>query len=245
MSSIPRIYLATRLTPGDQVLLDERTRHHIINVLRLKKGADLLIFNGEGGEFKARLFVSGKQATVELLSYCHVNRESGLHLHLVQGISRGDRMDLTIQKAVELGVSRITPVFSRRSISKLDTDRLGKRMDHWHSVLISACEQSGRCLLPVLETPLPLEHWLDQTTTESNRYLLDPEAGQSLGIMPKDAANIKLIIGPEGGFDQQELNYAETKSCLRVRFGPRTLRTETAAIAAIAVLQALAGDLSL
>lgn len=245
MSSIPRVYLATHLVSGERVWLDERARHHIVNVLRLKTGADLLIFNGEGGEFKARLFVSGKQATVELMDYCRVNRESGLDLHLVQGISRNDRMDLTIQKVVELGVSKITPVFTRRSISKLESNRLKKRMDHWQSVLTGACEQSGRCLLPMLGTPLPLEHWLDQTVTEPNRYLLDPEARQSMNIVPRDATNITLVIGPEGGFDQQELNYAETKNCLRVRFGPRTLRTETAAIAAIAVLQGLAGDLSL
>lgn len=244
MSSIPRVHLAARLTTGDHVTLDERARHHIVNVLRLKTGADLLIFNGEGGEFKARLFVSGKQATVELTSYCDIDRESGLHLHLVQGISRGDRMDFTIQKAVELGVSRITPVFSRRSISKLEAGRLEKRLDHWRNVLVGACEQSGRCVLPVLETPLSLELWLDQTAAEPNRYLLSPTAGCSLNTIPRDAAGITLVIGPEGGFDQQELDYAVSKNCLPMRFGPRILRTETAAVAAIAVLQALAGDLS-
>lgn len=244
MSSIPRVHLTARLTVGDHVTLDERARHHIVNVLRLKTGADLLIFNGEGGEFKARLFVSSKQATVELTSYCDINRESDLHLHLVQGISRGDRMDFAIQKAAELGVSRITPVFSRRSISKLEAGRLEKRLDHWRNVLIGACEQSGRCTLPVLETPLLLEHWLDQTAAEPNRYLLDPSADLSLNAVPRDATGMTLVIGPEGGFDRQELNYASSRNCLLIRFGPRILRTETAAIAAIAVLQALAGDLS-
>lgn len=244
MSSIPRVHLTARLATGDHVTLDERARHHIVNVLRLKTGADLLIFNGEGGEFKARLFVNGKQASVELTDYRDISRESGLHLHLVQGISRGDRMDFTIQKAVELGVSRITPVFSKRSISKLEAGRLEKRLDHWRNVLIGACEQSGRCVLPELETPLSLEQWLDQTATGPHRYILDPTANRSLNVVPRDAVSVALVIGPEGGFDRQELDYAESKNCLPICFGPRILRTETAAIAAIAVLQALAGDLS-
>lgn len=245
MSSIPRVYLAAPLTTGNHVTLDERARHHIVNVLRLKTGADLLVFNGNGGEFGAKLFINGKQATAELTSFCDINRESSLHLHLVQSISRGDRMDLTIQKAVELGVSRITPVFSRRSISKLDADRLEKRVQHWQNVLIGACEQSGRCVPPVLEAPMPLDRWLDQTAGEPNRYLLDPGAKQSVNIVSPDCTSLTLIVGPEGGFDEQELAYAESKNCLRVGFGPRTLRTETAAIAALAVLQALAGDLFL
>lgn len=245
MSSTPRVYLAAPLTLGDRVMLDERARHHVVNVLRLKAGAALLVFNGDGTEFTAKLSVSGKQATAELVDCHRIDRESCLHLHLIQGVSRGDRMDLTIQKAVELGVSRITPVFSRRSVSKLDQDRLEKRMAHWQSVLTSACEQSGRCVLPVLETPLPLEDWLDQTATQPNRYLLDPEAKQSMNIVSRDSVDIKLVIGPEGGFDREELSYADSRNCLRIRFGPRTLRTETAAIAALAVLQALAGDLYL
>lgn len=245
MSSIPRVYLAKPLSVGDCVTLDEPARHHIVNVLRLKTDADLLIFNGDGGEFNAKLHVSGKHATVRLVSYCDINRESRLHLHLVQGISRGDRMDMTIQKAVELGVSRITPVFTLRSASKLDSDRLEKRIQHWQSILTNACEQSGRCILPALDTPLPLDRWLDQTAAETGRYILDPGANQSLNIIPPNSTGLKLIIGPEGGFDSQELEYAETTNCRRIRFGPRILRTETAAIASLAILQALAGDLSL
>ncbi|HEX7027986.1 MAG TPA: 16S rRNA (uracil(1498)-N(3))-methyltransferase [Gammaproteobacteria bacterium] len=245
MSLTPRVYLAIPLSAGNCVTLDQQARHHIVNVLRLKTGADLLVFNGQGGEFKAKLVISGKQAAVELLDFCEVNRESGLHLHLIQAVSRGDRMDLTIQKAVELGVNRITPVFSLRSVSKLDTDRLEKRTRHWQSVLTSACEQSGRCILPVLEHPIPLDRWLNVTTDEPNRYILDPEANQSINVIPQKLADLKLVVGPEGGFDRQELEYAEATNCMRIRFGPRILRTETAAIAALAALQSRHGDLFL
>ncbi len=244
----PRIYLPLPLEPGSSVLLDERAKHHTVNVLRLKQGAKLILFNGTGNEYQATLSKAGKQAEVIIEAITESNPESPLTIQLIQGIARGDRMDFAIQKAVELGVKQITPVFTQRSVSKLDEKRQQKRLNHWQGILISACEQSGRCVLPQLDAPTTFNNWLESQSIQDdivNSFILDPGASFGLNHIQHSNKKISLIIGPEGGFTDEELLTASNKGHQRLYLGPRILRTETAGIAAIAAIQASIGDLSL
>lgn len=237
----PRIYVDAALAQGTEVILDERNYHHLVHVLRMQSAAEILLFNNRGGEYRGRLRVEKKSARVEVLSYLATDRESRLKLHLAQAISRGDRMDITLQKAVELGVSEISPLYSERN-QKMDARTSEKKMTHWRGIIISACEQSGRCTLPALNAPVSLMEWLDaRSKDESECYILDPEASGKFS--PGTAENIALLTGPEGGFTRQEIELAARQGCTAVRLGPRVLRTETAGIAALTVCQALSGDL--
>jgi 16S rRNA (uracil1498-N3)-methyltransferase len=237
----PRIYVDSALASGISVNLDERNFHHLAHVLRMQNGAEVTLFNNRGGEYGGRLTVEKKSARVEVLSFRETDRESALHLHLAQAISRGDRMDITLQKAVELGVTALTPLYSERS-QKMDARAREKKMMHWRGIVISACEQSGRCTLPELHDPVSLDEWLGARRDEEiSRYILDPEARG--GFTPKNQARIALLAGPEGGFSRQEIELAANHGCAPVRLGPRILRTETAGIAALTVCQAQAGDL--
>jgi 16S rRNA (uracil1498-N3)-methyltransferase len=239
--STPRIYVDSALAPGINVILDERNYHHLVRVLRMQNDAEVMLFNNRGGEYGGRLRVEKKSARVEVLSFLDTDRESELQLHLAQAISRGDRMDITLQKAVELGVTAITPLYSERS-QKMDARASGKKMDHWRGIVISACEQSGRCTLPVLNAPVSLMEWLVAPREDTaRRYILDPESRGKFS--PRQLTHAALVTGPEGGFSRQEIELAEKHGCTPVRLGPRILRTETAGIAALAVCQALSGDL--
>lgn len=237
----PRIYVDSTLAAGTNVILDERNYHHLVHVLRMQNDAEVMLFNNHGGEYHGRLRVEKKSARVEVLSFLDTDRESKLHLHLAQAISRGDRMDVTLQKAVELGVTAITPLYSERS-QKMDARTREKKMAHWQGVVISACEQSGRCTLPELNAPVSLPEWLaGPRDGEVRRFVLDPEATGEFS--PRKLAHIALVTGPEGGFSRQEIELAEKHGCTPARLGPRILRTETAGIAALTVCQALSGDL--
>lgn len=237
----PRIYVDSALASGIDVILDERNYHHLVHVLRMQNEAEVLLFNNRGGEYSGRLRVEKKSARVEVQSFLETDRESGLQLQLAQAISRGDRMDITLQKAVELGVTGITPLYSERS-QKMDARTREKKMAHWRGIVISACEQSGRCTLPVLNEPVFLAEWLaGPLADEVQRYILDPEARGKFS--PRKLAHIALVTGPEGGFSRQEIELAEKHGCSPARLGPRILRTETAGIAALTVCQALSGDL--
>jgi 16S rRNA (uracil1498-N3)-methyltransferase len=229
------------LALGGSVILDERNYHHLVRVLRMQNDAEVLLFNNRGGEYCGRLLVEKKSARVEVLSFLGTDRESGLHLHLAQAISRGDRMDITLQKAVELGVTTITPLYSERS-QKMDARASEKKMAHWRGIVISACEQSGRCTLPALNSPVSLMEWLGAPRENAaQRYILDPEARGKFS--PRQLTHAALVTGPEGGFSREEIELAEKHGCMPVRLGPRILRTETAGIAALTVCQALSGDL--
>lgn len=237
-----RLFVDQALEPGAEIPLDEFAAHHARSVLRLGAGDRVVLFDGRGGEYDAELVVvarSGVRARVG--AHIEVDRESPLDLTLVQSVSRGERMDYTLQKAVELGVGRIVPVTSRRTVVRLDRERAAKRGRHWQGVVRHAAEQSGRTRLPDLAPVEPFDAWLARPA-DGPRLLLSPNADEALAAVARDATSLTLIAGPEGGFDPAEIEAARAAGALPVRLGPRTLRTETAAVAALAVLQALAGD---
>ena len=253
---IPRIYYPEHLTCGNTVTLDENASRHLLRVLRLAPGATVIVFNGRGGEYEARLDeIGNKLAAVTMERYIDCARESPLHIILAQGIARGERMDYTLQKAVELGVARIVPLFTDRCEVRLSGERLHRRLDHWRALMINACEQCGRTIIPDIDTPLPLMNWIgdltssqDVTTSPSAPYklVLDPRAAQSLSDIEAPHADngILVLTGPEGGLSDTEITRAEQSGFIRLRLGPRILRTETAPVAVLAALQSLWGDLS-
>ena len=240
---LPRIYHSIPLCAGGRAELSDSAANHVARVLRLQVGAPLIIFNGEGGEFAATIEILNKNSvTVRLGEFNNCERESPLTVWLAQGISRGERMDFTIQKAVEMGVSRIIPLFTEHCGVQLDEERLKKRLRHWQGVATSACEQCGRNRIPHIDPPAKLSNWLMEPGN-GLRLVLDPNAEHSLPDIPPPAQCISLLIGPEGGLSEQELELAKQAGHVGLRLGPRILRTETAAVAALAAAQALWGDL--
>ncbi len=235
---IPRIFLPVPLAAGALVTLDGTAANHLTRVLRLKPGAELVLFNGEGGEYPAVLEAA---ATARLGALRAVECESPLAITLVQGISRAERMDFTIQKAVELGVTHIVPVFAARSVVELRGERLQRRIQHWQGVIVGACEQCGRNRVPALDAAVDLSEWLRRAPAPSLRLVLNHRATASLHTLPRPTA-LTLLIGPEGGLEESELSQAERAGFIGMRLGPRVLRTETAAVAALAALQTLWGD---
>jgi 16S rRNA (uracil1498-N3)-methyltransferase len=236
-------FYCPRLSEAQQIFtLPDAVHRHAVQVLRLKKGGGLRLFDGQGLEFDTILeTVTKRESSVRLLSKVSVKIESPLNITLLQGISRGERMDFALQKAVELGVTRIIPIATERCNVQLSAGRDQKRMAHWHGVMVSACEQSGRSLLPVLSTVMQLGESLIENKLGC-RLVLDPSA--KTGFMTlEQRQNITLLIGPEGGLSEQEIQQAQTAGFQPVSFGPRILRTETATVAALAVVQTLWGDL--
>ncbi len=239
----PRIHLPVPLAVGQTVELDENARRHVVQVLRLRAGDGIVLFNGEGGEWPATIVEAGKrsvQARIE--SFTDIDRESPLNVHLGLGISKGERMDFALQKATELGVARITPLFTERVVVRLDDKRLAKRQDHWRGVIVAACEQSGRNRLPVLHDAMSFADWL-AVRDEACRLFLDPVAARSLKDLPAPETRVALAIGPEGGFSARERDRIRERDFTGVQLGPRILRTETAAMAALAAVQVLWGDM--
>ena len=240
---IPRIYTPVTLITGNAIELDENAFNHAIRVLRLRQDDTIILFNGQGGEYKAELDeVQKKHATVRIGQFVDRDCESPLTIILGQCISRGEKMDYTIQKAVELGVSQIVPLFSERCGVKLNQERQDKRLQHWHSVIISACEQCGRNRIPELHDAMSLQTWQQQLTA-SLKLVLDPTAADSLATLSKPANDVALLIGPEGGLSDDEINNAIKHGFCGIRLGPRILRTETAGLTALSVIQQLWGDL--
>lgn len=239
-----RVYLDTPLASGTTIELPEGAFRHLIQVLRMQAGDALTVFDGRGGEYEARLdAVLKRGATLSVGAFHQVSRESALELTLVQGISKGDRMDFTIQKAVELGVTRIVPVTTERCNVNLDRERQDRKFEHWRGVMISACEQSGRTRLPELAAVQRFTDWLALPAT-GPRLMLDPLGAIPLAqVQAGQSGGISLVVGPEGGLSPAELRIGSSAGCLGVRLGPRVLRTETAGVAALSVLQALFGDL--
>jgi 16S rRNA (uracil1498-N3)-methyltransferase len=240
----PRVYVSEPLRPATRATLDERAAGHVVRVLRLRAGAALVLFDGNGGAYDAVLREAHKNAVVaEVGDFRPGEAQAPLDLILVQGISRGERMTFTLQKAVELGVSRILPLWSERSQVRLQGERLANRLRHWEGVVISACEQCGRTRIPVIEQPL---HFADQQWDESRfgmKIMLDPEAPQGLRRLGARFDRCTLLAGPEGGFSSTERQAAVAAGFTGISLGPRILRTETAALAALAAIQAFWGDL--
>ncbi|MDQ7074424.1 MAG: 16S rRNA (uracil(1498)-N(3))-methyltransferase [Gammaproteobacteria bacterium] len=240
---IPRIYTATPLSLQQNLSLSVQASRHITSVLRLKIGDHIILFDGQGGQYRAHIVQLDKRITVETSDFEDHSCESPLQIHLAQVISKGDRMDYTLQKSVELGVSSIQPLFSRRSVVKLKGSRLEKRQQHWQEVIISACEQCGRNRLPELKPTLNLEQWLQQSQAEATHphLILDPQASETLSQREHHPEQT-LLIGPEGGLSKEEIQLAQQHNFEGVCIGPRILRTETAALVALTVLQAHWGD---
>ncbi len=242
---IPRLYLPEPITAQSEIELPDAAANYIGKVLRLKPGHPLRLFDGRGGEYAAEVIECGKRSVrVAVSTHQQGEVESPLALTLVQAVSKGERMDLTLQKAVELGVTRIAPVFSERSVVNLKGDRLDKRLEHWQGVIISACEQCGRNTLPHFEAAVDLDHWLaTPLPADALGLLLQPESPQGLRELQPPEGETLLLVGPEGGFSDQEIDSARKAGYRGIRLGPRVLRTETAGLAALASLQTLWGDL--
>lgn len=242
-----RLFVSDTLSSGLQLQLNAEQARYIGKVLRLRVGDAVTVFNGQGGEFAATAEAIGKNSAVLLIGeQSDVATESPLKVHLVQGISRGDRMDFVVQKATELGVKRISPVLTEYGVIKLDAARAAKRRAHWQSIAESACEQSGRTRPPLVDEPMGLNAWFGARTKEADTDLiLRPGATTALASLSEPVTKVCLLIGPEGGFSNSEYEDAEIAGFSSVSLGPRILRTETAAIAAIAVMQVLWGDLRL
>lgn len=239
---MPRFYCPFPLAVGQLVALPDEVARHAVGVLRLRSGEAVTLFNGDGREYAGVLEQRGKGAAVLLRADSSPQRESPLRVVLAQGISSGERMDLTIQKSVELGVAAIQPLVMRRTIVKLAGEKLERRRAHWQAVAISACEQCGRNAVPQVAPIQDFATWLKDHDASARGLLLDPEAQAGLGDLPAPSGPVTLLAGPEGGFDGYERDTAIRAGFGTVRLGPRILRTETAALAALAAMQTLWGD---
>jgi len=241
-----RFHVRGTLGNGSEIRLSAEAAHHAVRVLRLGVGEPVVLFDGHGGEFEARITrMERGEVLVKTGAHREVERESRLHIVLVQGLSSGDRMDITLQKAVELGVARIQPVATERSVVKLKDERAHRRMEHWRNLVVSACEQCGRNRVPEVLPLLDLPDWLAQLTVpaqgDETRLVLSPAAERSLKELAPPA-RMMLLIGPEGGLSAAETRLAQSRGFVPVRLGPRILRTETAALAALSAIQMLWGD---
>lgn len=238
---VSRLYVALPLTMNGQVELDDDSGHYIRTVLRLKKDDSIVLFNGSGGEYFCVLGeVSRKTVSVMVRSWSDRSVESPLQVTLGLGISRGDRMDLSVQKAVELGVNKITPIITERCVVQLKGEKKQQRLQHWQKIAQHATEQSGRTVLPELTDIATLQNWV--SNQHGLKIFLDPYADASLAQLQPSDMKVTLLTGPEGGFTDQERNIAKEAGFIPVRFGSRILRTETASIAALAAVQMLWGD---
>ena len=240
---LTRIHVDAALAPGARVALPEAAAAHLVRVLRLQPGDACVLFNGDGHDYDARIDAIGKRgAGAEVLTARAVDNESPLRITLLQGIARGEKMDWILQKATELGIAEVLPVASERSEVKLDAARADKRLAHWRSVVVSACEQSGRARVPGVAAPQSLASAL-ATGPAMPGYLLDPFADQAIAGLPAAMDQCTLAVGPEGGWSARDREQLLAAGFVGLRLGPRVLRTETAGIAAIAALQSRAGDL--
>ncbi len=239
-----RIHVDAELGPGLELSLPAAAAHHVRGVLRLVRDDELVVFDGRGAEYEARLVaVARDDVRVLLGAACGRVTESPLEVTLVQSISRGERMDYTIQKAVELGIQRIVPVVSQRTVVRLSAEREDKRLIHWRGIVRHAAEQSGRSCLPEVTAVCTLDNWL-AAPARVPAYLLQPDSGRSLASEPAPGSAVALLVGPEGGFERDEIRRLIESGVQAVHLGPRILRTETAALVALAIIQAHWGDLA-
>jgi 16S rRNA (uracil1498-N3)-methyltransferase len=247
---LTRVFLDAELHSGSRVELARDSASHLAKVLRARIGDELILFNGHGSEFAAVIeAVRGSRVTVAVGAGCSADRESPLQITLIQCVPRGDRMDFVVQKATELGVARIVPVLSQRSVVRLDSSQAASKLVHWQAVAVSACEQSGRNRLPQLDTAQPLLNFLGSlqpAAAHTLRLVLQPDEAApspavSHGGSPVNA--VEFAIGPEGGFAAEELEGFALCGFTRIGLGPRVLRTETAAIAGLVMLQTSFGDM--
>lgn len=241
---LPRIYQPEHLEIGKEVSLVDDAANHVGRVLRMETGQHLVLFNGDQYDYSGRIISSTKkQVIVQIENRTFIENESPIQLHLAQGISRGDKMDFTIQKSVELGITEITPIFTERCGVKLTGDRLEKKHQQWQKIAISACEQCGRAKPPVIHPAISLSQFIQQQT-EQLRLNLHPKATTSIKNLVMPSQGARFIIGPEGGLSDLEIEQAHQAGYLDVLLGPRVLRTETAALTLLTALQVQFGDLA-
>lgn len=241
-----RVHIDSPLTANNEFHLTGDPARYVGRVLRLGPNDKLVLFDGRGGEYPATILSLDKNSvTVSVAGHIERDVESTLAIHLLQGISRGERMDFVVQKATELGVKSITPVITDYSVVKLEAKRAEKRLNHWRGIAASACEQSGRNVLPTIGAPQALRTWLGENyEAPGTRLIMKPGGTSSIRSLDSDLNELILLIGPEGGFSEAEYELAESTGFKATGFGARILRTETAAVAAIAALQTLYGDLT-
>jgi 16S rRNA (uracil1498-N3)-methyltransferase len=239
-----RVHVGSPLAPDADVILPEAAAYHVARVLRLREGATLTAFDGSGSDYRCEILeVRGDEVRIRVGARVAGLPESPLRITLVQAVSRSERMDWTLQKATELGVSTIVPVLSARSVVRLDARQAERKLRHWQAIVASACEQCGRSIVPEVRAPQDLVHYLASAEREGQRFVLSPTGPSSLAGLASVGTRVELLIGPEGGLEDSELQRAVAAGFTPVRLGPRVLRTETAGIVALTVLQALWGDL--
>lgn len=242
---LTRVHVAQALAPGSEIALPEGPSAHLTRVLRLAMGDACIVFNGDGHDYAATLVAAGKrEARLRIGEATRVERESPLRLVLLQGVAKGEKMDLILQKSTELGVHAIVPVWSQRSDVKLDGERAARRLEHWRGVVASACEQCGRAVVPSVEAPQSLAAALALLQAPALRLLLDPQGEHALRTLAAPADGTVLAVGPEGGWSPLDRGQLQAAGFTGLRLGPRVLRTETAGLAAIAALQSHFGDLA-
>lgn len=240
---VPRVHVEAPLNAGVTLELAEAAAHHVLRVLRLRQGEPVIVFNGSGGEWRGEMVAAHRErVALRVSEWSDVERESPLAVTLVQGVSSGDRMDFTVQKAVELGVAAIQPLLTERSVVRLGRERGEARRAHWQRVAIAACEQCGRNRVPEIRDVLPIANYCASGLDPTPRIVLSPAGQRGLRETVPQPGPLTLAIGPESGFSAQEVLQLGRAGFQPVRLGPRVLRTETAALAALAALNALRGD---
>ena len=241
---LTRVHVDAPLSPGTELALPESAAAHLSRVLRLTIGDECVLCNGDGRDHAARIVAQDKRGVrVAIESDRVIDNESPLRITLLQGVARGEKMDLILQKATELGVSAIAPLWSQRSEVKLDGERAAKRLAHWRGVVTSACEQCGRARVPEVAAPVALAAALEALPVGGLRLILDPEGELALNAMSLDShEHVALAVGPEGGWSPTDREQLRAAGFQGLRLGPRILRTETAGLAALAIMQTVAGD---
>jgi 16S rRNA (uracil1498-N3)-methyltransferase len=239
---IPRIYHPSTLEQNIRIKLPAEAAHHAAKVLRLRQGDEIILFDGSGGEYAAKLHeIDRSQVIVNIDRFISIDRESKLKVCLAQGLATGEKMDTIIQKAVELGVHRIQPLSTKKSVVRLTEERASRRSIHWQQVAIAACEQCGRTEIPAVSEVEEIDEWLQQPIV-GPKLILSPTATIAITDIEPPSSDVTLLIGPEAGFTKEELQQASDANFTAVKIGPRILRTETAGMAVLATIQALWGD---
>lgn len=237
-----RIFYNNDITVGNNIILPKKTSNHLIQVLRLNINAEIVLFNGDGRNHSAKIVSNNKNATeIEILSSNKNSSESALNIHIALALTKNDKMDFAIQKAVELGVTEITPLMMKHSVVKLDIKKREKRLNRWNEIIYSACEQSGRSIVPILHPITEWHNWNDNSTV-NYKIICDPCSDKTLSDLNTKPESILLLIGPEGGFSTQEILDCRNRQYTNIQFGKRILRAETAAIAILASVQTFWGD---
>ena len=238
---VPRFYVDAPLRAGSVCTLSEDAAHHAVHVLRLREGEPVTLFNGRGGEYSARIAsIQRLRISIDLLEHRAIERELPVHVTLVQGVSAGEKMDSTVRKAVELGVAEVQPVLAARSLARPKGERAEGRRAHWQKVVIAACEQCGRNRIPEVHHLIAVSEYRGEG--DAAKILLSPQAKLRFSQAVKDKTTFVLAAGPEAGFTAEEEGALADAGFVPASLGPRTLRTETAAVAALAALSALRGD---